>query len=213
MGGQRFAALGRVGGVNGLEEIQVRHLGVHNNYPVAGKVNRQVRLAVAGLGLLAEIAMGAHPGRLHHPAQGFLAPAPAGLVGTEHHAQLEGFAGKRLAVLRQSFELFPDFPQRRRLGGFALLEALLVGFQLLLQRLHQGGDGFLALWPGRLWRIPGIWPVFHSPVAEIAARVCFRASALKALNASRKSTSALSCASRAARRFSACASRVSSSSR
>ena len=143
--GEGFAARGGIGGVNGLEEIQVGHLGVNDNDSVAGQMDGEVGFGVAGLGLLVEIAMGAHAGGFDDAAEGFLAPSAAGLVGTEDHAQLEGFAGKGAAVLGEALDLLFDFAEGGGLGGFVLLEAFLVGFQLLLQGLDEGGDGLLSL--------------------------------------------------------------------
>ena len=75
----------------------------------------------------------------------FLAPAPARLVGPEHHAELLRFLRERLALLRQRFELLLHFAQRRGLRGFRLLQPFLVGLQLLLQRLDQRLDRLLPL--------------------------------------------------------------------
>ena len=102
----------RIRRVDRIEKIEVRNLGIDDDDAIAGQPNNEVRFAVARLRLFAEIAMRAHAGGFDDPAQGFFAPTTAGLIGTEHPAKLQGFAGERLALLRQGFELFLDFAQR-----------------------------------------------------------------------------------------------------
>ncbi len=55
------------------------------------------------------------------------------------------FVREGLALLPEAFELLFDFAQRRRLRRFALLQTLLINFQLFFERFDQGFDGFLAL--------------------------------------------------------------------
>ena len=145
VGGEGGGAGSRFRGVQGVEEVQVRNFGVHEDEPVAGEMDHEIGFAVAGDGLLAEIAMGAEAGGFHHAAQRFLAPAAAGLVGPEHAPQLGGLAGQRLALEREGRQVLPHFAQGGGLARLALLQPLLVGLQLRLQRGQEGGDGLLAL--------------------------------------------------------------------
>lgn len=89
--------------------------------------------------------MGAHAGGLDDAAEGFLTPAAAGLVGLEDGAELLGFVGEDLALGGEAFDLFFDFAERGGLGGFGLLEAFLVGVELLFERFDERSDGLLAL--------------------------------------------------------------------
>jgi len=100
---------------------------------------------VARLRLLGKIAMRAQAGFFDHAAQRFLAPAAAGLIGFEHRPKLRRLRRERQARLRQCFQLFFHFAQRRSLRGFILLQTLLVSVQLLLERFDQTFDRFLPL--------------------------------------------------------------------
>ena len=141
-GGGAFHLVGRV---DGAEEVELGHLGIDDDDPVARQAHHEVGLAVALLGLLGEVAVRAHPGRFDHAAQGLLAPTPPCLVGAENFPQLKGLGGKRLALRRQRLELLLHFSERGGLRVLGLLEALLIGGEVLLQRLDQRGDGLLAL--------------------------------------------------------------------
>lgn len=140
-----FLAAGFIGFVQGGEEIEVGHFGVDDDDAFSGQLDDHVRLAFAGLGLLGEFAMAAETGGFDDAAQGLFAPASAGLVGAEDAAELEGFAGKGLALLGEDFEVALDVADGFATVGFALLEALLVGLQLFFQRFDEALDGFLAL--------------------------------------------------------------------
>ena len=124
--------------------------------------------------------MGAHARRLHHAPQRLLAPAPARLVGLQHHAELLRLLRQGLALLRQRFELLPHLAQRGGLGRFRLLQPLLVGLQLLLQRLDQRLDRLLPLRPDHPSRPPAACRSFAPPAAKTPARSASDASALSA---------------------------------
>src|SRR5208282_4927774 len=132
---QSFSAFDFVS--RGLHKIQIRHFGIDDDEPVAGQADEEVRLAITGPDLLAEIAMGAHAGGFDYAAQGFLTPTSPGLARTEHAAQLQGFAGEGLALERQSFEMFLDFAEGFGLDGFAVLQSFLVSLKLFFERLDE----------------------------------------------------------------------------
>ena len=77
---ERFRAFRFIRRFQRVEKIKIGNFRIHDDEPFAGQTHNQVRLRVARLRLLAEIAMRAHARGLHHAAQGFLAPAPARLV-------------------------------------------------------------------------------------------------------------------------------------
>ena len=89
--------------------------------------------------------MCAHSRGFDHAAQGFLAPSPARLVGTQDPAELESLVRQRKALVSECFQVLGDFPDSRGVSCFALLQAGLIILELLLERLDQGGDGLLAL--------------------------------------------------------------------
>ena len=88
---------------------------------------------------------GAHAGGLDHAAQRFLAPTPARLVGVQHHAELLGFPGQGLVGVGEGFELLSNLAQRGGLGALGLLEALLVGLQMLLEGFDERRDLLFSL--------------------------------------------------------------------
>ena len=140
--------------------------------------------------------MRAHAGGLHDAPQGFLAPSPRAWFECSTQPELLRFLRRATALLRERFQLFLHLAQRGGLRGFALLQTFLVGFELLFQRLDQAFDGFLPLGQIALGGFLKFAETIVPPAAEIPARVCFNASALNALNASRKSASAFSCNAR-----------------
>ena len=145
MVGECLGAFHRISRFNSVQEIQVRNFGIHDDQPVAGELHDQVRLALAGLGLLAEIAVSAHARRLDDASEGLFAPASARLIRAEHAPELQRFVGERLALQVERFQVFLDLAERRGMRRLALLQPLLVSLELFLQRLDQCGDRLLAL--------------------------------------------------------------------
>ena len=112
----------------------------------------------------------------------------------------------------ERFELLLHLAQRGGLGGLALLQAFLVSLQLLLERLDQRLDRFLALRQVALGGLLKLAEGLVRPAAGTPARSACSASALNALNASRKSASALSCAALASAAPARASARCSASS-
>ena len=195
MRGQRLRAFSIVRRIQRIQKIKVRHFGVHDDETVAGQSHHQVRPVFASLGLFGEIAMRAHARCLHDAPQRFLAPASARLIGTQYRRNC-CVSGRATGFAATEFQLLLHFAERGGLRGFALLQPFLVGFQLLLERLDQSFNRFLPLRQIAFGRFLKFSETTVPPAAENLARVCFNASALNALNASRRSTSVLSCNAR-----------------
>ena len=80
---ERLGALRLIRRAQRAEEVEVRHLRVHDDDALTRQADDHVGLLVIGLRLLGEIAMHAHAGGLDHASQRLLAPLAARLVRAE----------------------------------------------------------------------------------------------------------------------------------
>jgi len=67
--GERFRAARGVGALQRAEEIQLRHLRINDDEPLAGQPHDEIWLGVALFGLFAKVAVGAHAGGFDHATQ------------------------------------------------------------------------------------------------------------------------------------------------